>query len=707
MALDIRGSLKNTKINSSKYIFIDELLTNAIDSYLIRKNNDEVFVDPLLVQFNINFHKKNLIGNEVNFEISCTDNGAGFNDDQVKAFITKDTSYKDDLAIEGIGKCRGSGRIQFLHFFSKVNIESIFQSNNSFRSRSLNIGSDAKEISTSSFHTKNINKTDLKTTITLDVMNPEVYERFYSKINVMEDFSVESLKNHLIVNFLQKFVSLKESLGNFSIKFTTKCDDQDEFSFFEKEDLPNITQKKDINIFYLNSEGEKIEKSELFLLSHYKLTKKQYGLKSNTVAMCARSATVKNITNKYLRTKTIENNDINGFYHIILIESEYLDEYVNTQRDGFSIPKKNQQDDTFLQNMISFEQIYEGIEEAVCEMIAPPDWNKEKIVRSIKKKYGVSSSMIAETNVRIHYGHTEENIVKRVLKTYQERIIKDTSDIFDIKEEIFKSDPNNNDFRKKVDEFSWKYTSSLKSIDMANLSQVVVRRAAMIEILDYAVNKTLNVQIENDGRRCDEKLIHNIFFPMGKDSSEMQDHDVWILNEEYHYYDYISSDQSLSKVMWDDDSLLFEADIDDEMHKIFNKNYDDNKGKRPDIALFTKEGSAIIVEFKSPGVSLDDHTGDLMEYAQLIAAKSKGRIKKFYGYLIGDEINENRIRGYKRFSSGKGWFGTEPITEHSTGKILGELYSEILFYTDIVDRANIRLDIYREKLGIDFKSEED
>ncbi len=35
MALDIRGGLKNTYMSTNKYVVIDELLSNAIDSYLM------------------------------------------------------------------------------------------------------------------------------------------------------------------------------------------------------------------------------------------------------------------------------------------------------------------------------------------------------------------------------------------------------------------------------------------------------------------------------------------------------------------------------------------------------------------------------------------------------------------------------------------------------------------------------------------------
>jgi hypothetical protein len=122
---------------------------------------------------------------------------------------------------------------------------------------------------------------------------------------------------------------------------------------------------------------------------------------------------------------------------------------------------------------------------------------------------------------------------------------------------------------------------------------------------------------------------------------------------------------------------------------------------RPDIAIFTKEGSAIIIEFKAPGVSMDDHVGDLSEYAHLLAAKSNGRLKKFYGYLIGDTLNPLRMAGWTRFPTGKGYFRTSPLQDPGTGRDLGELYAETLYFEDVVDRAKKRIAVYKEKLQVD------
>ena len=700
MTLDIRGSLKNTRINTNYYVVIDELLSNAIDSYLIRKDA-EANAPSFEVYFSIELFNKDLAGQSHDLKISCTDNGAGLGDEQMKAFVTKDTSYKDDLKISGIGQCKGSGRIQFLHYFSKLKIQSTFFSGGEYKLRSLNVDASKKEIDEDSFQTSASEDQVMKTTITLDVIKPEVYEKIFLGKNLYAEFSPEALKSHVLIACLQRLVSLKERLGEFSIKFETTLGENSSESELTLEELPIPTSEEPIKIYYHDTDGNTLSNFENFTITHYQLDKDQYNLKSNTIALCAKSSIVENITKRYLKTKTLENNPVNNHYHIILVESQYLNENVNEQRDAFNLPIERAEESSFLSSMLSFSEIYAEVDDVIIRMIEPPDWDRQDIVRNVQNRYGISSEMISEANVRITYGDTEEKVVKRVLSSYQDKIIKDTSEIFDIREKIENSDPTSDEFREKINELAWKYTSSLKSVDMANLSQLVVRRAAILEILELAINTNLNIQNLPEGaRRKDEEIIHNIFFPMRTDSRESEDHDIWILNEEYQYFDYIASDIALSKITWEDGSHLFSKDIDDELSKILQANYQSNKSKRPDTAIFSKEGSAIIIEFKAPNVSMDDHIGDLMEYSQLLAAKSNGRLKKFYGYLIGKTVNANRLTGYKRFPTGKGWFNTTEIIEPSSGQRLGELYSEILHYDDVVERANKRLEVYKKRLNL-------
>ncbi|MGK2254728.1 MAG: hypothetical protein ACI8Y6_000013 [Brevundimonas sp.] len=431
MTLDIRGSIKNTKLSTNPYVVFEELISNAIDSYLIRKDA-EPSAPALDVRVDVVFRTSDLFGELEVMSVRCRDNGCGLGDDQLKAFLTKDTSYKDDLHIAGIGKCKGAGRIQYFHYFGSLSIESTF-------------------------------------------------------------------------------------------------------------------------------------------------------------------------------------------------------------RRG---------------------------------------------------------------------GEPAQSVVERVLKKYQERVIEETAEIFDLKEEIIRAEPDSEEFRAKINQLAWKYTSSLKNFDMANLSQLVVRRAAIVEILALACGKNLAMQSLADGvRRKDERIIHSIFFPMRRDSTDVTDHDIWLLSEDYQYYDYIASDVPLASIVWEGDETVFEDDIDREFAKLLVERSNDHAAKRPDIALFSKEGSAIIVEFKAPGVSMDDHTGDLREYAHLLAAKSGGKLNRFYCYLIGDTLNPLRLgETWTQFPTGTGWFSSGELRDPVARRQLGETYSEILFYDDVVARAKKRIRVYQDKLQLSLKT---
>lgn len=697
MALDVRGSLKNTKISKNSYVVVDELLSNAIDSFLIRKEEDPN-ADPLMVDFLFELLEDDLLGEQLNLKLTCIDNGAGFNSARTKAFVTKDTSYKDDLGIAGIGQCKGSGRIQFLHFFKKIEIDSEYKENGDFKRRTLTVDQGTKEISESSFSLRNVEGSQYSTKLVLESLKDEIFEKIFQGKNLTSVFSVESIRHHILVSFLQRFISLKDSLGDFEISFRFIFKDNVQEAVLVPDDLPKITNSQTVKILYGDSVGVD-QKSEVFSISHYKINEKDFDLKINRVAICAKSSVVEDVTGRYLKSKSLMNNAINGFYHVILIEGRYFDDSVNEQRDAFDIPKEKETA-SLISQKLSFEEIFDAIDSVVITMLSPPDWDKDEILIDIEKKFGISSSMINDAKIRLHYGDTEVSVVKRVMNVYQERVISSTSEILTIKDSILDLDPNADEYRDKLNELAWKYTSSLKDVDVMNLSQLVVRRAAVLEVLGSAISKGLATQSISGKRRNDESLIHQIFFPMRTDSQETNDHDIWILNEEYQYFEYIASDKLLSSISWNGSDLLFDSTIDQDMASALSENYESNKLKRPDLAIFPKEGAAIVVEFKSPDESLDEHIGDLKEYANLLAAKSGGKLKRVFGYLIGSKLNSNRLTGFRKFPSGRGWFGTFPITEPETDRAIGEMYAEILFYEDVVDRANKRLDVYRKRLNL-------
>ncbi len=704
MTLDNRGGIKNTKLSSNPFVVFEELISNAIDSYLIRKHADASTPD-MRVDIGVEFRKAVMLEDLETMSVYCKDNGCGLGDDQLKAFLTKDTSYKDDLPISGIDKCMGVGRIQFFHHFSVLSLESTYRDGDAVKKREMHYAEPQKQIEFEDFRSSPGESDEIGTVVKLDQLKDSVRARVSHGELLSSVFSALILKRQMLVVFLQRLVSLDGRLGDFEIRFITHhWRDGEQTERLKRSDLPKVTAERDVSVEERDPKtGVGLGTYRTFKLSHYKLDAKSYDLPKNAVAFCAKSSPVKDITGRYLRTRAEQNNPVGGFHHIVLIESDYLDERVNGQRDDFdNVPLDISSGDMFSTEKLSYATIYDAIDPVIEEMVVPADWDKGEVLKEVTDNFGISEAMLQDTSTRIVYGESAHAVAERVLKKYQERVIDETVQIINLKDEIIKSEPDSEEFRRKINELAWKYTSSLKNFDMANLSQLIVRRAAVVQILDLACRKKLAMQVAvSDGeRRKDEKIIHNIFFPMRKDSTEVVDHDIWLLSEEYHYYDYIASDVPLANIAWDDKEKVFDSDIDQAFEKLLAKRADDNAGKRPDIALFSKEGSAIIVEFKAPGVSTDEHIGDLTEYAHLLAAKSRGKLKRFYGYLIGDTVNPLRLSGWIPFPVGEGWFYSGPLLDPPTRTKLGEVYFEILHFKDVIDRAKKRIGVYQNKLKL-------
>lgn len=708
MTLDIRGSLKSTKLSRNQYVVFEELISNSIDSFLIRKDSD-ITATHLKIDIVVDFFSTDLFEESEDMSISCRDNGCGLGDDQLKAFLTKDTSYKDDLPISGIGKCLGAGRIQYFHHFSNLMIDSTYRDGCGFTRRKM-IYSEQKKIEAEDFVSSQGNEKSIGTTIELKGIREQVRDRVLQRSSPSILFLAPILKRQMLLTFLQRLIGLGDQIGDFEINFVTRklrngkvIETSELHDSLKRPDLPAVTTERQARIEECDpATGVGLSTYQSFNLFHYQLDAGQYDLRKNAVAFCAKSSPVKDLTSLYFRTRAEQNNPAGGFYHFVLIESDYLDQHVNEQRDDFDgIPEEIPNEDLFSQEKISYTAIHEAIDPLIVEMVSPSDWQREIVLQEAVEQFGINEGMLHDTATKIRYGDSAQMITERVLKKYQERVISETVEIFNLKTEIINAEPDSDEFRIKINELAWKYTSSLKNFDMANLSQLIVRRAAIVEILELACDKKLTMQAVAEGkRRKDERIIHSIFFPMRKDSTEIIDHDMWLLNEEYHYYDYIASDVPLASITWGDGEKVFDSGIDEEFKELLAKRAEDNEGKRPDIALFSKEGSAIIVEFKAPGVPMDEHIGDLSEYAQLLAAKSGGKLKKFYGYLIGDTVNPLRLSGWNPFPLGKGWFRSDSLIDPYSRRLLGETYFEILHFDDVVERAKKRIAIYQEKLKL-------
>ncbi|MCC5647977.1 type I restriction enzyme HsdR N-terminal domain-containing protein [Nostoc sp. CHAB 5824] len=701
--LDVRGGLKNTKMSRQPLAVLEEVVSNSIDSFLIRQSRSTKKIN-FDLKIEVAVQKSGFLRDTLDLALTVTDNGYGFDEPAIQAFVTKDTTYKDDLGIAGIQQCKGSGRIQYFHIFNQIEITSLTSVEPNQTKVEMKFNEGGKTISRDDFSVEDVTNQKIQTQIVLTGLKPAARQRFAEIGDLREIFAISNIKNFLIATFLQRLIGLSGSLGDFKIAISVADTESTHSTEFTNNDLPSLTDQRYFEVKECDpNTGEEYNSTAKFSLTYYRVDAGQIDLAKNAISLCAKSTPVLDITSRYLRTKTQENNELDGAYHIAFVESSELDKRVNEQRDGFDdLPETIPSGDLFSDAKISFESIYDKLDDLIEKLIAPPDWNKDEVKKEATLSFGISENMLAETEVRIKYGDDGRSVAKRVLRKFQDKIVHDTSKIVDLTKEVEQLEPDSPEFREKISEISWAYTASLKSFDMANLSQLIVRRTAIVKALELACKRLLACQnISQDEKRKDERLIHHIFFPMQATTDDNIEHDIWLLSEEYQYYDYIVSDRPLSAIRTPDGLPYFESDIDKELQKILAARADENKRKRPDLALFTKEGAAVIVELKAPGVSMDDHVGDLSEYAYLLNAKSGGKLRKFYSYLIGDTLNPLRLTGnWTEFADGKGYFQTTDLKNPTTKALLGEMYTEILYYGDVIDRAKKRINVYQHKLGM-------
>lgn len=418
MTLDIRGSLKNTRKSKNPYVVIDELIANSIDAFLIRQDF-EGGKHSLRIDFSVRAFPCDLIGDEYDLEIQCTDNGCGLGPSQLQAFLTKDTSYKDDLRIPGIGNCKGAGRVQFFHHFTTFSLNSIYEENEGRRGTYLAPQANRKKIEESDFVITSPASGEVGTTVKLSGVLPKIREAIFTVAQVHELLRADVLKQYILFSLLQRFVSLKDVLGDFQIKLHCDLAGKVSEATLQPSDIPKHTSISSLDIAHV--ENDRTISAKL-TVTHYKLDEQNFNLPRNVVGLCAKSAIVDNITGRYLRTKAFENNPIDGFFHIILVEGDILDDGANEQRDGFDkIRQDNGTPSLFDGAQITFEDIFDVLDKKIQDLLTPPDWSRDKIVEKLGRDFGLSDDMLSHSNTRVTFGDTPVTVAKRALKTFKTR----------------------------------------------------------------------------------------------------------------------------------------------------------------------------------------------------------------------------------------------------------------------------------------------
>ena len=254
------------------------------------------------------------------------DTGVGFNDTEWNRFITLKDNRKNF-------NNKGTGRIQYLHFFDNTKIISQYKNDNYFFERVITLSKCNEFLNKNAIirldkqeKINNIAATGSQVVFERPLMEKD--GDYYSQL------SSKSLKNDLIHHYLVWFCENRNNLPRIGIQLfhDGKMTSTDIISDI---DIPKPDKQTDIQVFYRQLNTDNLEKainSENFIMRIFKISDKE--LLQNQLYLTSKGEIAQNIDFYSINPKeSIENNKF-----LCLLSSLYIDARDSDVRGNIYIP---------------------------------------------------------------------------------------------------------------------------------------------------------------------------------------------------------------------------------------------------------------------------------------------------------------------------------------------------------------------------------
>lgn len=197
MNADVVGKVNNTKLSEKNGIMaLFEAINNSLQSIEESRINDgEVIIELQRAKDLFDDGKDTFLPFE---NITITDNGVGFNEENYNSFLNADSTYKINRGGKGIG------RFTWLKVFSYAEIDSVFESGNSFLRRKFTFSNNKDSIANENCAA--VPKSLPKTIIRLRNIKKEFAKSFPRTIEIICDRIIEHLVIKLISSNCPKII---------------------------------------------------------------------------------------------------------------------------------------------------------------------------------------------------------------------------------------------------------------------------------------------------------------------------------------------------------------------------------------------------------------------------------------------------------------------------------------------------------------------
>ncbi|MBP1325485.1 hypothetical protein JOF28_000717 [Leucobacter exalbidus] len=599
---------------------------------------------------------------------SVVDNGVGFTPDNMTSFETLDSDYK-----AGIG-CRGVGRLLWLVAFDRVEVRSAYYDGGllSGRQFKFSIAQDVVQgVSPEGL-------TDSGTTVRLDGFK-KAYQQSAAK-------SAEAIAREIFEHCI--------------------------WYFLRDGGAPDVVVKDDDEAYSLKDFVEELgytETTASFEVKGQTFTMLNLRLKTSArnatprLHWCAANRVVKDesiagkLPGLYARMKDSASGE---FTYVCYLSSAFLDDHVRADRTDFDLPDRLPGE--AILNEPTLNDIRTGVLKEVAKTLAEPlasaqTASKERInhfVSTKGPKFRPLMKRIESAGIVVDPSMKDTDLELELHKHAQKietELLAEGQAVFAVS-----SGKKPEGYDKRLA----KYVETLTELNQSDLANYVARRRTTLDILEELIRSG------EDGKYAREDSIHELLFPMRKDSNDvgMDASNLWILDERLVFHDYLASDKSLKSIVITGDESMKRPDI------VVSRPI------QPDLPVLTSDrqnpplNSIVVVELKRPmrndAAEGENPIDQCLDYVERIR---EGKTKTAMGrpipsspqeppafcYVIADltptMVSRCKKSNLTKTHDGLGYFGyNEPY----------KAYIEVISFDGLVNGAKERNRAFFDRLGL-------
>ena len=489
-------------------------------------------------------------------DITVIDNGAGFDDDNVRAFFMSDSTRKATRGNKGIG------RFTWLKVFEKANIDSTYLDGDTWTRRTFAFvktidGVEGEKVDTASNAVR-------KTSVTLTSLRPE-YEKHFPK-------SLETIGHRVIDHLLIHFVS-------------GSC---------PKIVLHDVDgQSLSLTHVFAEEAKERGQDVKFSIRGHeFKATVLRYqssSAKAHTISYCANQREVvawkagkadPNLTAKFTDT------DGQAFVFRTYVSGPYLDAKVSSERTTFMFL---QDEDLDFPGEMTRDELDAGVIGALRQVAEPYMTALKQDKRQAIEAFVQAKAPQFRYQLQDRYRErleqispnlSEDQLDVELYKTQRDIEVEHRQRASEIKAVPLDSAVGNTEYAKLYEQ----YLDEENELGKAALAKYVVHRRTILEMLESAL------KIQETGAYAREDFVHGLIYPMRANSEEVDfaRQNLWVVDERLAYHTHLASDLPLTQL----------------------KAVNAKGGDEPDLVVFNTPRaftetrspyqSVVIVEFKRP-----------------------------------------------------------------------------------------------------------